>query len=85
MGGGSPWVVAVALGIRVCVSYGASFRVASTADQVACAWHPDLDEVECRVWDGIAQCLLERIGAEWTAAEASSLSRCLSGREVFLN
>lgn len=84
-GGVSPLTAAVALGISITVSRGAPFRVASTREHVAFAWHPDEAEMEARAWEGIAQCLLERRGVKWTESSARALARHLRGSELFLN
>jgi hypothetical protein len=85
MGQGSPLAAALALGISITVSREAPFRVASTREHVAYAWHPDAAERESRAWEGIAQCLLERCGIQWTESGAQALARFLSSAELLLN
>lgn len=33
---------------------------------------------QARIWEGIAQCLLSRLGVEWTATQAGALGAWLS-------
>lgn len=74
--------VAHELGIEVIETHGAAWVVASTGNTVLCRWSTDELVRQSRIWEGIAQCLLARLGIEWTAGQVGRLSSwlCLAAR-----
>lgn len=80
--GGVPEKLAKRLGVAVTFTDGASFCVATWESRMVCSWHPDSNVREQRVWEGLAQCLLNRAGIAWSnelaLTVASLLQRCFS-------
>lgn len=68
---------AAVLDIRIEESHGASWDVASDGHVVIVRQDSDGRVNEARAWEGIAQCLLIRSGARWTADQAIALGAYL--------
>jgi hypothetical protein len=62
------------LGITLGECPDAPFRFAVALDSVVCAWDPDPVVREARAWEGLAGCLLERAGVQWSELAALSLA-----------
>lgn len=61
------------LGISVHARDDVPWLVGSAGSVVVYSWHPDVSVRAGRICEGIAQCLLTRMGVAWSTAEAAEL------------
>jgi hypothetical protein len=69
--------VAADLGIEIVELRDVPWLVGSTGNTVLCRWSASEAVTQTRIWQGISQCLLERLGIEWTNGQVRDLSQWL--------
>lgn len=72
-----PYDVAGELGIEVAAAVDLPFRVGSDDRRVVYRWDPMRAVREDRIWEGIAQCVLTRIGVPWSESLALGLAKVI--------
>lgn len=77
-----PYEFAEGLGIEIATAVGLPFRVGSAGDRVIYCWDPLQSVREDRIWEGLAQCVLTRIGVRWSEGLAKGLAKTLSADPV---
>ncbi len=70
--------VARDLGIEVIELRNAPWLVSSVGDTILFLRSSSASIGQARIWEGVAQCLLTRLGVEWTATQARALGASLS-------
>lgn len=69
--------IARELGIDIVEVSGAPWLVGSSGDTVVCRAGATEPVRQARIWEGIAQCLLGRLGVPWTEGQARDLGHWL--------
>jgi hypothetical protein len=72
-----PYELAQDLGIEIAAAVDLPFRVGSDDQRVIYCWDPARAVREDRIWEGIAQCVLTRIGVRWSERLAKGLAKTL--------
>ena len=76
----TPWDFAKEVGIVLAADASGLFRVGTCGDVVLFAWDASQAVCDSRAWEGIARCLLERSGVDWTVESARAMARQLRSR-----
>jgi hypothetical protein len=69
--------VASELQLEIVEVRGVPWCVGSVGDTILCRWSAVESVRQARIWEGISQCLLGRLGLEWTADQARNLGHWL--------
>jgi len=76
--------VAGDLGIEIIEQRGVPWLVCSSGDTLLYCWSESEQVRQARIWEGIAQVLLWRLGVAWTASQARELSDWLRTASISL-
>ena len=76
-----PYGLAEDLGIELVTAVDLPFRVGIGSNRVIYCWDAVRAVREERIWEGIAQCVLVRLGVNWSESSARRLAKMLSGAD----